>query len=154
MATEIERKFLVQGEAWRRGTPVHVRQAYLSRDKERTVRVRLAGSRAWLTVKGRTRGASRAEFEYEIPLQDGEALLALCEGPPLEKNRYTVQHAGAAWEIDEFLGANAGLVIAEIEIQHEGQEFQRPSWLAAEVTGDARYFNSNLSAMPYATWRR
>jgi len=153
MSTEIERKFLVQGTAWRQGDPVRIRQGYLNRDKERTVRVRIAGSRAYLTIKGLPQGAARPEFEYEIPLHDGETLLTLCDGPPLEKNRYTLQHAGATWEIDEFLGGNAGLVIAEIELADERQEFQRPSWLSAEVTGDPRYFNSSLIAAPFRTWR-
>ena len=153
MATEIERKFLVQGTDWRHGVPVRIRQGYLNRDKERTVRVRIAGSRAYLTIKGLTQGASRPEFEYEIPLQDGEALLGLGDAPPLEKNRYTLQHGGATWEIDEFLGGNAGLVIAEIELKDERQEFQRPTWLSAEVTGDTRYFNSSLITAPFRTWR-
>ena len=154
MSTEIERKFLVHGTDWRQGAPVRLRQGYLNRDKERTVRVRIAGSRAYLTVKGLTRGVARPEFEYEIPLDDGEALLTLCDGAPLEKDRYTLQHAGATWEVDEFLGANAGLVIAEIELKDERQGFQRPSWLSTEVTNDPRYFNSSLTAAPYATWRR
>ena len=153
MSTEIERKFLVHGTAWRQGAPVRLRQGYLNRDKERTVRVRIAGSRAYLTIKGLTRGVSRPEFEYEIPLQDGEALLTLCDGVPLEKDRYTLQHAGATWEIDEFLGANAGLVIAEIELKDERQEFERPSWLSTEVSDDPRYFNSSLIEAPYGTWR-
>jgi CYTH domain-containing protein len=153
MATEIERKFLVRGTDWRQGVPVRVCQGYLNRDKGRTVRVRIAAGRAYLTIKGLARGASRPEFEYEIPLQDGEALLTLCDRPPLEKIRYTVQHAGATWEIDEFLGANAGLVIAEIELEDERQDFQRPSWLSTEVTDDPRYCNSSLIAAPYAGWR-
>lgn len=153
MATETERKFLVKGTEWRQGDPVHVRQAYLNRDKERTVRVRIAGSRAYLTIKGLSQGASRPEFEYEIPLPDAQVLLTLCDGPSLEKNRYTVQHGGATWEIDEFLGANAGLVIAEIELEDEQQSFQRPSWVSTEVTGDPRYFNANLVGAPYRNWR-
>ena len=153
MSTEIERKFLVRGTDWRQGAPVRLRQGYLNRDKERTVRVRIAGSRAYLTIKGLTRGVSRPEFEYEIPLQDGEALLTLCDGLPLEKDRYTLQHAGATWEVDEFLGANAGLAIAEIELNDERQEFERPGWLSTEVTDDPRYFNSSLIAAPYGTWR-
>jgi len=153
VSTEIERKFLVRGTDWRQGAPVRLRQGYLNRDKERTVRVRIAGSRAYLTIKGLTRGVSRPEFEYEIPLQDGEALLTLCDGVPLEKDRYTLQHAGATWEVDEFLGANAGLVIAEIELNDERQEFERPGWLSTEVTDDPRYFNSSLIAAPYRTWR-
>jgi adenylate cyclase len=154
MSIEIERKFLVRGTDWRQGVPVRLCQGYLNRDKARTVRVRIAGNRAYLTIKGLAQGASRSEFEYEIPLQDGEALLTLCDRPPLEKNRYTVEHAGATWEIDEFLGANAGLVVAEIELKDERQRFQRPGWLSTEVTDDPRYFNSNLIATPYETWRQ
>jgi adenylate cyclase len=154
VGTEIERKFLVHGTEWRRGVPIRISQGYLSRDTERTVRVRIAGDRAYLTIKGRTRGATRAEFEYEIPRQDAEQLLPLCDGPPLEKNRYTVTHAGMGWEVDEFLGANAGLVVAEIELREEGQSFSRPSWLSTEVTHDPRYYNSNLIANPYEKWDR
>ena len=153
MATEIERKFLVRGNEWRQGRPLRVSQSYLSRDKKRTVRVRIAENRAYLTIKGPNRGASRAEYEYEIPRHDAEELMALCDGPPLEKNRYTVTHAGVRWEIDEFLGANAGLVVAEIELANEEQAFQRPRWVSTEVTYEPRYFNSSLIAEPYATWR-
>jgi len=154
MATEIERKFLVHGTDWRQGAPVRLRQGYLSRDKERTVRVRIAGKRAYLTIKGVGRGVSRPEFEYEIPLEDAGELLGLCDRPPLEKDRYTVKHAGATWEVDEFLGANAGLVLAEIELEDEAQPFERPSWLSKEVTHDPRYYNANLSTAPYGTWRQ
>jgi len=153
MATEIERKFLVRGIDWRQGRPLRISQGYLNRDKARTVRIRIAESRAYLTVKGPSQGASRPEYEYEIPRQDAEELMELCEGPPLEKNRYTVTHAGVTWQIDEFLGANAGLVVAEIELANEEQAFQRPAWVFTEVTDDARYFNSSLIADPYATWR-
>jgi adenylate cyclase len=154
MATEIERKFLVHGDKWPRGTSKRVRQGYLSRDRERTVRVRIAGKRASLTIKGAAKGTSRAEFEYHIPLRDAEALLALCDRPPLEKNRYTVKQAGVTWEIDEFLGANAGLVVAEIELEDEQQAFKRPAWLSTEVTEDPRYLNSNLVDVPYSIWGR
>jgi CYTH domain-containing protein len=113
----------------------------------------VAGSRAFLTVKGLTRGASRAEFEYEIPLADGEAMLALCDGPLVEKVRRVVAHAGHSWEIDEFMGENRGLVVAEIELASADEEFSRPSWLGEEVTSDPRYFNSNLAKAPYSSWR-
>jgi adenylate cyclase len=153
MPSEIERKFLVHGSEWRQGAPVRISQGYLSRAKKSTVRVRIAGKRAFLTIKGPTRGVSRAEFEYEIPVEDARELLALCDAPPLEKNRYTVEHAGARWEIDEFLGVNAGLVVAEIELEREDQAFSKPGWLAGEVSGDPRYYNSNLIANPYTSWR-
>jgi adenylate cyclase len=153
MGAEIERKFLVQGDGWRAGARQRLCQGYLNRDKERTVRVRIAGSQAFLTIKGVTRGATRAEFEYEIPLPDAEQLLTLSDGPILEKDRYVLMHEGARWEVDEFLGANAGLVIAEIELQSENQLFHRPPWLGKEVTSDRRYYNSNLAGHPYSEWR-
>ena len=153
MATEIERKFLVQGTQWRNDTGVRFSQGYLNRDKERTVRVRLAGRKAFLTIKGVTRGPSRTEFEYEIPMEDAEQLLKLCDGPIIEKTRYRIVHQGSTWEVDEFLGENAGLVMAEIELTSEDQPFSRPPWLAEEVTHDRRYYNSNLAGHPYSQWR-
>lgn len=153
MASEIERKFLVQGDGWRAGVPQRLCQCYLNRDKERTVRVRIAGDKAFLTIKGVTRGATRAEFEYEIPMQDAQQMLALSDGPILEKVRHVLVHEGSRWEVDEFLGDNAGLVIAEIELESEGQPFSRPPWLGQEVTNDRRYYNSNLAGHPYRDWR-
>jgi adenylate cyclase len=152
MALEIERKFLVTGTDWRQGMGTRFRQGYLSRDKQRTVRVRLAGEQAFLTIKGPTRGATRSEFEYEIPVADAEAMLALCDGPLVDKIRRVVVFEGMAWEVDEFLGDNAGLVVAEIELASEDQPFARPPWLGCEVTDDARYFNSNLAAFPFNRW--
>jgi adenylate cyclase len=153
MAIEIERKFLVHGTEWRQGPGVRYVQGYLNRDKERTVRVRIAAGEAFLTIKGVPTGATRLEFEYKIPLQDGEQLLQLSEGPIVEKNRYIVVHEESRWEVDEFLGDNAGLVIAEIELTSEDQPFSRPAWLGEEVTQDARYFNSSLASVPYRDWR-
>ena len=153
MATEIERKFLVRGEQWREGAGVHYSQGYLNRDKERTVRVRIAGECAFLTIKGVPRGASRLEFEYGIPVADAEQLLQLSDGPIVQKIRHVIVHEGSTWEVDEFLGDNAGLVVAEIELTSEDQPFSRPSWLDREVTHDARYFNSSLAANPYVRWR-
>ncbi len=153
MATEIERKFLVKGTPWREGTGVPFSQGYLSRVKERTVRVRIAGDRSFLTIKGVTKGAARAEFEYEIPMADAEQLLKLSDGPIIQKKRHVIDHDGCKWEVDEFLGDNAGLVIAEIELASEDQSFSRPPWLGVEVTHDSRYFNSNLAAHPYRNWR-
>lgn len=152
MAIEIERKFLVIGTAWRAGQSTLFRQGYLNRDKERTVRVRIAGSLAYLTIKGISTGATRAEFEYEIPVADAGQLLLLCDGPLIEKTRYVVPHAGMLWEVDEFHGANSGLVVAEIELQSEGQPFDKPAWVGREVTDDKRYFNSSLSVQPYTRW--
>jgi adenylate cyclase len=153
MGIEIERKFLVISDAWRHAAGVRFSQGYLNRDKERTVRVRLAGDKAFLTIKGLTQGASRAEFEYEIPATDGEALLKLCEGPIIEKVRRVLAHEGDTWEIDEFLGENAGLIVAEIELRSEDQTFARPTWLGEEVTHDARYFNSSLASHPFSKWQ-
>jgi len=152
MGIEIERKFLVVGDDWRAAPGVPYAQGYLNRDKQRTVRVRIVRDEAWLTIKGVSVGATRAEFEYAIPVADAEQLLALCDGPIVRKTRRVIEHAGAKWEIDEFQGDNAGLVVAEIELPAEDAPFERPGWLGAEVTHDARYFNSSLATSPYSTW--
>ena len=152
MAIEIERKFLVQGDAWRSAPAVYYSQGYLNRDKSRTVRVRIAGEAAFLTIKGITQGASRAEFEYPIPLADAYQLLVLCELPLIEKYRREIPYQGLLWEVDEFLGDNAGLVVAELELPDEGAPFIKPAWVGAEVTGDERYYNANLCQHPYKNW--
>jgi CYTH domain-containing protein len=153
MGKEIERKFLVRGEAWRElATGVRYRQGYLSTVKERTVRVRTVGERGYLTVKGLTVGATRHEFEYEIPTVDAGTLLGMCEQPLVEKVRYRIPFAGLTWEVDEFEGANLGLIVAECELSSEDQRIELPSWIGEEVTGDPRYFNSNLIAHPYSAW--
>ncbi|MDZ7890891.1 MAG: CYTH domain-containing protein [Rhodoferax sp.] len=152
MGIEIERKFLVSGDAWRNDSGVLYRQGYLNRDKARTVRIRIAGGVAFLTIKGKSTGATRAEFEYPVPLEDAQALLALCDGPLIEKTRYVVLYAGHRWEVDEFASDNAGLVVAELELSAEDEAFEHPAWLGAEVTHDARYFNSNLAAHPFSAW--
>ncbi|CAM3641275.1 CYTH domain-containing protein [Roseateles saccharophilus] len=154
MGIEIERKFLVAGDGWRRQATTQTRfsQGYLSRDPARAVRVRIAGERAFLTIKGATTGATRAEFEYEVPVADAAQLLAMSDGPVVEKIRHLCPHAGMTWEVDEFLGANAGLIVAEIELESEGQAFARPAWLGGEVTGDARYVNANLAVHPFTSW--
>ena len=154
MGVEIERKFLVRDESWKaQGQGVLLRQGYLSSAPERTVRIRIEGESATLTIKGKSTGATRAEWEYAIPLQDAQALLdGLCERPFIEKKRYRISFEGMVWEVDEFLGENAGLVVAEIELASENQAFARPSWLGEEVTHDARYFNSSLLRNPYSRW--
>ncbi len=152
MAIEIERKFLVVGDAWRSAPAVYFCQGYLNRSKERTVRIRVAGEQGFLTIKGKNTGASRAEFEYEIPLADAKQLLALCEGPLIEKYRRKISVEGMVWEVDEFLGDNQGLVVAEIELESEQQAFAKPEWVGDEVTEDARYYNSNLSLTPFNEW--
>jgi adenylate cyclase len=155
MGVEIERKFLVRGERWKvAGKGMLLRQGYLCSDPERVVRVRIEGEHATLTIKGKNRGATRSEWEYPIPREDAQHLLdALCERPLIEKVRHRIAHAGMLWEIDEFLGENAGLVVAEIELTSEDQAFARPNWLGEEVTHDARYFNANLLRHPYSAWR-
>ena len=152
MAKEIERKFLTTGEQWRTATPIYYCQGYLNRDKQRTVRVRIAGDKAMLTFKGLTTGASRDEFEYDIPIDDAKSMLAMCEQPLIEKNRRIVHHEGLDWEVDEFLGLNEGLIVAEVELESENQVFQTPKWVGDEVTNDPRYFNSSLSSKPFTKW--
>lgn len=152
MAIEIERKFLVVNDAWRSAPAVYFCQGYLNRSKERTVRIRVAGEQGLLTIKGVSSGASRAEFEYEIPLADAKQMLSLCDGPLIEKYRRKISHEGMLWEVDEFLGENLGLVVAEIELESESQTFAKPSWIGEEVTQDARYYNSNLSINPFSRW--
>jgi len=152
MATEIERKFLVIGNSWKTDCGIQVSQGYLNLDKNRTVRVRLAGATAFLTIKGMTTGATRPEFEYQITAVDAQEMLKLCVGHLIEKTRHKVSYAGMNWEIDEFHGANAGLVVAEIELQSEDQSFAKPAWLGPEVTQDSRYFNSSLAVSPFSHW--
>jgi len=150
---EIERKYLVRGDEWRQlAEGVRYRQGYLSTVKERTVRVRTVGDRGFLTIKGITVGATRHEFEYPIPAEDANALLDLCEQPLVEKVRYAIALGGLIWEVDEFEGANQGLLVAECELTSEDQRIELPAWIGQEVTGDPRYFNSNLIAHPFTTW--
>lgn len=155
MAKEIERKFLVVGDAWRAlAQGVHYRQGYLNSIKERTVRIRTVGEKAVLTVKGPTVGVTRMEFEYQIPYDDCVAMLDnLAEKPIIEKKRYKIPMGEFVWEIDEFFGVNEGLIVAEVELKSEDQAFEKPEWIGKEVSGDPRYFNSNLVAHPYSTWK-
>ena len=152
MAKEIERKFLVREGSWRRAQGIQYRQGYLNSVKERVVRVRTIGDQGYLTIKGLTVGASRMEFEYEIPLSDAHELLTICEKPLIEKIRYKVENDGVIWEVDEFAGENQGLIVAEVELHSEDQQFAKPDWVSEEVTGDPRYFNSNLIKNPYTAW--
>ncbi len=154
MRTEIERKFLVTGDDWRAGavaTPI--RQGYLAADSDRSVRVRVSGARAYLTIKGTLSGFTRSEYEYEIPVADAHDLLdGLCLRPLIEKTRYAVRHAGTEWVIDAFTGDNAGLIVAEVELESEDQAVDLPPWVGAEVTDDPRYLNVNLARHPYSAW--
>lgn len=153
MSKEIERKYLVKGEAWKElGEGVLYRQGYLNSQKERVVRARTMGPKAALTIKGITVGATRLEFEYDIPMDDCNQLLDLCEQPIIEKTRYKIPYGGLIWEVDEFHGVNDGLVVAECELESEDQSIEKPDWIVEEVTGDPRYFNSNLIANPFTTW--
>ncbi|MCH8477108.1 MAG: CYTH domain-containing protein [Wenzhouxiangella sp.] len=154
MGTEIERKFRVTGHQYRDlAVGTRYRQAYLSTDKERVVRVRVVDDQAWLTIKGKTRGVSRTEFEYEIPVTDAVDMLEnLCQQPIIDKTRYRLPLAEHVWEIDEFHGVNNGLIVAEIELSSEDESFEKPDWLGEEVSGDPRYFNANLIAHPYRDW--
>ncbi|HZK78019.1 MAG TPA: CYTH domain-containing protein [Gemmatimonadaceae bacterium] len=154
MASEIERKFLVNRELWPAPPGgVTYRQGYLSVDPERTVRVRTVGPDAFITVKGLTRGVERLEFEYAIPAHDAQIMLdRLCLKPMIEKTRFRIEFAGHVWEVDEFMGDNAGLLLAEIELPASDTHFDMPPLAGAEVSGDPRYFNSNLVREPYKTW--
>jgi adenylate cyclase len=156
MGEEIERKFLVKEQSWReRAKGTTFRQGFLSTEPERTVRVRAAGGRGTLTIKSKSVGARRAEYEYEIPHSDAEEMLdTLCARPLIEKVRYVLEHGQHTWEIDVFEGDNAGLIVAEIELGAEDEAFERPSWLGDEVTDDPRYFNSNLVSHPFKDWRQ
>ncbi len=154
MALEIERKFLVKGDAWRSaGKAVACRQGYISRLKACVVRVRTAGPKAYLCVKGAVTALVRREYEYEIPFSDAEAMLTeLCEKPLIQKRRHVIAYKGLTWEVDEFFGENQGLVIAELELERQDQPFEKPPWVGEEVTGDPRYYNANLVKHPFCRW--
>ena len=152
MGVEIERKFLVKGDGWRTERPQRISQGYLNRDKARTVRVRVLGEQGFLTIKGETQGATRAEYEYPVALADAHALLALCEGPLVDKWRHHVPVDDVVWEVDAFLGDNAPLVVAEVELPSEDHPLRLPTWVGPEVTHDHRYANSALATLPYAQW--
>jgi adenylate cyclase len=153
MAVEIERKFLVTGEAWRaQASPHRITQGFLCRDPDRVVRVRLQDEEAFMTIKGRAKGISRSEIEFSIPSEHAEDLLAMCLPTVIEKTRHEVEWAGHTWEVDEFHGSNAGLVVAELELASEDAEFDRPPWLGTEVSHDRRYTNVHLSEHPFSTW--
>ena len=159
MSVEIERKFRVKNDAWRldahgqRIAGVPFRQGYLPTQDDTTVRVRLEGAVAKLTIKGKTQGMSRLEFEYTIPVSDAEQMLnELCEKPLIEKVRYCRSEQGYIWEIDEFAGDNQGLIVAEVELESEDEQPPLPDWAGEEVTGDARYFNAALVRHPFKDW--
>lgn len=152
MATEIERKFLVKNDSWKSTAKGSLyRQGYLC--TQPTVRVRIAGDKSFLTIKGPSRGIARAEYEYSIPLEEASEMLDhLCQKPLIEKIRYTLEYAGHTWEVDEFMGENAGLVVAEVELENSDSTLELPDWVGEEVSHDARYYNANLVKMPYSRW--
>ena len=154
MGKEIERKFLLKNDSWRGlASGTVYRQGYLSSDVERAVRIRMINDTAFLTIKGESRGATRLEFEYEIPIDDAsEMLTKLCQRPIIEKTRYKIEYAGMIWEIDEFAGDNEGLIVAEVELEDENQAVEIPGWAGQEVTDDPRYLNANLIKHPYSEW--
>ncbi len=155
MAVEIEHKFLVRDERWRREVErsVRMRQGYLTSDAHCSVRVRVAGGQGYLNIKSGTLGIQRSEYEYPIPLAEAEEILdTLCEQPLLEKTRHFVPSGRHLWEIDEFEGDNAGLIVAEVELSRPDEPFDRPDWLGADVSRDIRYYNSQLARHPYRAW--
>ena len=154
MGVETERKFLVADDSWRPHVTERrmLRQGYLAIDGRTTVRVRTDGKSAWLTVKGASEGLSRPEFEYSLPVEDAEALLGMCGGRLIEKARYLVPFSGHVWEVDEFSGANQGLLVAELELDGPNEDFPRPEWLGPEVSDDPRYLNASLSVRPFRYW--
>jgi len=155
MGLEIERKYLVNKDKWNlidKPQGSLYRQAYLLTDPNKTIRVRLSDSKGYLTIKGLSVGATRPEFEYEIPKEDAEQLLDHFTNSEITKIRYKIQYKGKLWEIDEFLGTNSGLLVAEIELVSETEMFELPDWIDEEVTDDKKYYNSNLSINPFSTW--
>ena len=153
MNIEIERKFLLKNDNWREGAVgVHYKQAYLNEKGDNTVRVRIEGEKAKVTIEGEGSYFGRWEFEYDVPMEDAEALFTLAKTPIVEKYRYKIMYAGNCWEVDEFLGLNRGLVVAEIELESETQSFEKPDWIGMEVSGDKRYTNANLARKPYCEW--
>jgi adenylate cyclase len=156
MALEIEHKFLLANDDWRKNVSHSVvyRQGYLSSQPTSSIRVRVSNNQAWLNIKSAVIGTQRHEYEYEIPLSDAQEILNnLCVKPLIEKTRYFVMHENHQWEIDEFEGENAGLIVAEIELDATDETFAKPEWLGAEVTQDLRYYNNNLAQNPYSLWR-
>ena len=154
MGVEIERKFLVRDDGWRSGVTERrmVRQGYLAIDDTTTVRVRITGDDAWMTIKGKAEGLRRAEFEYAIPVSEADELMELCQGRVVEKVRHIVPKTPHFWEIDVFGGGNAGLVVAEIELNSEDEAVELPAWIGKEVSDDSRYLNACLAVHPYSRW--
>ena len=156
MAVEIERKLLVHHELWNaldKPIPNFLKQGYLSTDPNKMLRVRATNDKGFITIKGKTHGMSRLEFEYEIPKHEALALLENFTEQNIEKYRYLITHQDKTWEVDVFKGANEGLIVAEIELKSETEMFDKPTWVHTEVTDDPRYYNSRLSIEPYLSWQ-
>lgn len=156
MPEEIERKYLVNLEKWKQADKPageHYRQGYLVTEPNKTIRVRVTDTKGFLTIKGISVGATRAEYEYEIPVTEAKELLDKFAVSELSKTRYKITFNSKVWEVDEFLGANEGLFVAEIELTSEAEKVELPEWVAEEVTADARYYNSNLTINPYKSWQ-
>lgn len=156
MATEIERKFLVSNDNWKDSVVSEsvLKQGYLANESNASVRVRIAKDKAHLNIKSVTVGISRAEFEYEIPVSEAEEILAqVAKRPYIDKKRYKVRCGDHIWDLDVFAGENSGLVVAEVELESEGEAFELPSWAGEEVSGDVRYYNASLVNNPYCNWR-
>ncbi|MDX6745284.1 CYTH domain-containing protein [Polaribacter sp. PL03] len=156
MAIEIERKFLVKNLDFKTESfdKKYLKQGYLNSDKNRTVRIRIANDNAFITIKGKsnTEGTTRFEWEKEIPVSEAKELMQLCEPSLIEKYRYLVKKGKHTFEVDEFLGDNLGLIVAEVELNSEDEKFEKPNWLAKEVTGDLKYYNSSISKNPFKNW--
>jgi CYTH domain-containing protein len=154
LAIEIERKFLIKSDEWRNSdNGTNYKQGYISTDNERTVRIRISETMAYLTIKGKSERAKRLEYEYEIPIEDAKEMLnKLSKKPIIEKVRYKVNYKGLTWEVDEFFGDNKGLILAEVELIDENQKVEIPDWIGEEVTGDPKYYNANLIQNPYKNW--
>ena len=153
---EIERRFLLKNDVWKAvaGAPCLMSQGYLSVEKERIIRLRIIGNRAWLTLKGYISDVSRSEFEYEIPVADAQTMMDTMCPFRLEKHRYEVNYQGFVFEIDEYFGDNAPLIVAELELPAEDTPFPHPDWLGEEITSDGRFTNAYLSKHPYSQWDR
>jgi len=157
MGTEIERKFLVDHKKWRelsKPEGTNYRQGYLVDEANKTIRVRIAGENGFITIKGSTTGITRKEYEYKIPVADAVELIARFSVSEVEKKRYRITFEGKLWEVDEFLGNNEGLIMAEIELRQEDEAFKKPDWISQEVSDDLRYYNSYLAKVPFKNWSR
>ena len=155
MPQEIEHKYLVRKDLWyavHKPNGVNIRQGYLQTDPGKNIRIRTTGTNAFLTIKGPSRNATRAEYEYPIPLMEADELLQLCTAPIIEKIRYRMEYAGKTWEVDEFFGENEGLILAEIELTFAEEKYDRPAWVGDEVTNDQRYYNAYLALHPFSAW--